>query len=90
MSTSDSPIEIEAIEIADAAARLGVTERAYKRKLSDGIWPGRMVCGKWKVVEADIQAALDISYRPPKSASAPAPPPANGLSKRSTLLKNAS
>jgi hypothetical protein len=76
----------DAIEIAAAAPRLGVSERAYKRKLSDGVWPGRMVCGRWKVTEADIQKALDICYRPAKTDIAP-PPPSTGLSSRSTLLK---
>jgi hypothetical protein len=79
----------ETFSVAEGARRLGITESGYYRKLGRREWPGRKVCNRWRLTEADIQRALDICYQPPRDDTAP-PPPANGLSKRSTLLKNVS
>ncbi|WP_157935274.1 hypothetical protein [Mycobacteroides abscessus] len=50
--------------VAEGAARLGATEAWYLKALRAGLVPGRKFGRIWRLTDADINAALQISARP--------------------------
>lgn len=50
--------------VAVGAEKLGVTEDWYTRQLRSGKLPGHKIGRQWRLTESDVQAALDITFKP--------------------------
>lgn len=72
--------EVFSVEVG--AKRLMQTADWYLRQLRAGKLPGHKIGRKWVLTESDVQAALDITFKPAVVAQ---PDPA-GLSARSRRL----
>lgn len=61
--------EVETLHpIEHGAEILHVTRDTYIKNLRNGKWPGHKSGRRWYVTDADIQAALDETYRPAQPA----------------------
>jgi excisionase family DNA binding protein len=52
------------MSVAEAAERLGQTEHWYATQLRAGRLPGHKLGRKWRITEADLAEALELTARP--------------------------